>query len=322
MYRIHANDGIDASGKAALEQLGCVVTTEKIPQDQLPSFLENNQVHGLLVRSATTARQDLIDQCPTLRFIGRGGVGIDNIDAAYAREKGLTVFNTPGASSQAVAELVMSHVFAAARGLYASGNTMPSHGQTEFEQLKKAWSKGMELRGKTLGIIGFGRIGQSLASYALGCGMKVVAADVMMNEPCPISIHIGNQEVQVMVPILPLADVLKCSDVVSVHVPKQKDGSAVLGLNELRQLPKGAIVVNTSRGGVIEEDAILECLNDGHLRAACLDVFVGEPVPNEALLQHAAVIATPHIGASTSEAQERIGLEIAQQVKLLLDQES
>ncbi|MFM7310408.1 MAG: NAD(P)-dependent oxidoreductase, partial [Flavobacteriales bacterium] len=271
MYRIHANDGIDATGKAALEQLGCVVSTDKIPQQELSAYLEANQVQGLLVRSATTARQDFIDQCPTLRFIGRGGVGIDNIDAAYAREKGLVVFNTPAASSQAVAELVMSHVFAAARGLYLSGGTMPGQGQAEFESLKKSLSKGMELRGKTMGIIGFGRIGQSLASYALGCGMHVIATDQMMSDSCGITLSVAGQPVIVQVPIVPLNDLLAQAHVVSVHVPKQKDGSAVLGLNELTLMRKGSIVVNTSRGGVIDEDALLQKLNDGHLRVACLD---------------------------------------------------
>lgn len=320
MIRIHANDGIDAAGKVALEQLGCEVTTDKIAQDDLTNYINTHQVQGLLVRSATTAREALVDACPTLRFIGRGGVGIDNIDAAYARSKGITVFNTPAASSQAVAELVMSLIFAASRGVYTAGHIMPSHGQTEFEKLKKALSKGMELRGKTLGIIGFGRIGQSLASYALGCGMRVVATDREISTAREIHVELGGQLIPVSIPMCSLTELLSQSDVVSVHVPKQPDGSAVLGLNELMQLPKGAIVVNTSRGGVIDEDALLQCLNAGHLRAACLDVFIGEPKPRLDLLQHPAVIATPHIGASTSEAQERIGLEIAQQVKSILEQ--
>jgi D-3-phosphoglycerate dehydrogenase / 2-oxoglutarate reductase len=175
--KILANDGIDETGKQALEALGCIVITEKVKQEELADAIQSQGYEGLLVRSATTARQDLIDACPGLKFIGRGGVGIDNIDAEYARSKGVDVFNTPASSSQAVAELVMAHLFASARGIYDAGTHMPSSGAEQFETLKKKYAKGIELRGKTLGIVGFGRIGQSLASYALGCGMKVLAHD-------------------------------------------------------------------------------------------------------------------------------------------------
>ncbi len=313
--KILANDGIDATGKKALEIMGCTVVNEKVAQENLAQIINQEKFDGLLVRSATTARKELIDACPDLKFIGRGGVGIDNIDAEYARSKGIDVFNTPASSSQAVAELVMSLVFAAARGVYDSGRHMPEKGFVEFESLKKKYSKGFELRGKTMGIVGFGRIGQALAAYAIGCGMRVVANDMTPDDHKTLTLDIGGQDVRVNIPIMPFHALLQASDIVSLHVPKQKNGSAVIDREEFQYIRKGAILVNTSRGGVIDEAALLEHLDNGHLRAACLDVFVGEPKPSDKLLAHPGVISTPHIGASTVEAQERIGLEIADNVK-------
>jgi len=317
--KILANDGIDAAGKKALEAMGCTVVTTNVPQAELAMAINNEGYDGLLVRSATTARKDLIDACPNLKFIGRGGVGIDNIDAEYARSKGLIVFNTPGSSSQAVAELVMSFMFAAARGMYDSGRNMPQNGATEFASLKKKYSKGIELRGKTLGIVGFGRIGQSLASYALGCGMKVVAFDIMIQDAHKlIQLDIAGNKVDVNVPMVSMDQLLEQSDFISLHVPKQANGEAVIGRKEFEKIKQGAVLINTARGGVIDEEELLVQLNNGHIRAACLDVFVGEPTPNTALLQHPAILATPHIGASTVEAQERIGLEIAERVREIM----
>jgi D-3-phosphoglycerate dehydrogenase / 2-oxoglutarate reductase len=281
----------------------------------LAHAIQKNGYDGLLVRSATTARQELIDVCPGLKFIGRGGVGIDNIDAVYARSKGIDVFNTPASSSQAVAELVMAMMFAAARGTYDAGTHMPGSGSTQFEALKKKYAKGIELRGKTLGIIGFGRIGQSLASYALGCGMKVIAHDRLDVQSVEVQLQIADQNIAVSVPCVSFEQVLQQADFISLHVPKQANGEAVIGNNEFGMLKKECILINTSRGGVIDEEALIAALDAGLLRYGCLDVFVGEPKPNAALLRHPSIISTPHIGASTVEAQERIGLEIADNVK-------
>jgi D-3-phosphoglycerate dehydrogenase len=256
-------------------------------------------------------RRDIIDGCPNLKFVGRGGVGIDNIDAAYAKEKGLLVFNTPASSSQSVAELAMSMMFAASRFVYASGSTMPNVGQEQFADLKKSYSKGIELRGKTLAIVGFGRIGQSLASYAIGCGMNVIASDRTDHSFTEINVSIANQIVKVQVPHVSLTEALNKADFISLHVPKQPNGDAVIGERELSLMKSSAVIINTSRGGVINEDALLQALNNKSLRCACLDVFENEPTPRKDLLEHPMVIATPHIGASTAEAQERIGLEIA-----------
>ncbi len=316
--KILANDGIDATGKKALELMGCTVVTEKVAQENLAAAINDENYVGVLVRSATTVRKEVVDACPNLKFIGRGGVGIDNIDAEYARSKGVDVFNTPGSSSQAVAELVIASMFAAARGVYDSGTHMPVKGAIEFETLKKKYAKGFELRGKTLGIIGFGRIGQALAAYALGCGMRVIAHDRTSDDHKTIVLDIAGHDVPVNVPYQPFHATLSQSDFISLHVPKQANGAAVIDAEEFQYIKKGAVLINTSRGGVIDEKALIENLDSGHISFACLDVFVGEPKPNEALLKHPKVIATPHIGASTMEAQERIGLEIAENVKRVM----
>lgn len=312
--KILANDGISAAGKTKLEAHGFTVVTDHVPQAQLIQAINDNDYVGLLVRSATTARKDLIDNCPNLRFIGRGGVGMDNIDVEYARSKGLHVFNTPASSSLSVAELVMAHMFDMARSLYDSNRRMPVDGVTQFAALKKKYGKGMELRGKTLGIIGFGRIGRAVASYALGCGMRVVAHDHNVTQaPVSVDIH-GYGSVDVQVEMLDLAALLQQSDMITLHVPKQSGGAAVLGANELAQCKRGVLLVNTARGGSIDEEALLGALTSGWVGAAALDVFENEPTPRQSLLEHPKLSLTPHIGAATEEAQDRIGAELADEI--------
>lgn len=313
---ILANDGISPSGEQALRAAGHTLFTDFIDADQLEAFIHENAIDGILVRSATKVRQPLIDACPTLKFIGRGGVGMDNIDVEYARNQGLAVFNTPAASSQSVAELVMGHLFSLARFQHDSNRQMPAKGSGEFKSLKKAYGKGTELRGKTLGIVGFGRIGRSLASYALGCGMHVVAHDPFVADG-NVDVTVGGQTLTIDCPRLELNELLATSDMVSVHVPAQADGSAVIGAAELASMKAGSFVVNAARGGSVDEDALLEALESGHLGGAGLDVFVGEPSPRADVLAHPKLALTPHIGAATSEAQDRIGLELAAQIEAL-----
>jgi D-3-phosphoglycerate dehydrogenase / 2-oxoglutarate reductase len=307
-----ANDGISAAGAQAISESGHFeLDLHSIPQADLAAYIQEKKVAVLLVRSATKVRKDLIDACPSLQVIVRGGVGVDNIDVEYAKSKGLTVYNTPASSSQSVAELTFGMMFSMARGLYDADRNMPISGGTEFNALKKKYGKGTELRGKTLGIVGFGRIGRSLAEYALGCGMHVLAFDPYASET-QVHLNIAGQTVSVNVPrSSSLIEMLPNCHYVSLHVPKQADGSAVLGAAELSLLPKGAMVVNCARGGVIDEGALLEALNCGHLSAAALDVFENEPTPRTDLLQHPKLISTPHVGAATQEAQDRIGEEIA-----------
>lgn len=310
---ILANDGISPSGLNALKNGGHTVYTDFIEADQLESFINTHAIDGILVRSATKVRQALMDACPTLKFVGRGGVGMDNIDVAYGREKGLTVFNTPAASSQSVAELVMGHIFSLSRSLHASNRTMPVEGSENFKALKKAYGKGPELRGKTLGIIGFGRIGRSLAAYALGCGMKVVANDTYATDG-NVDLEIGDLSFSIECPLVSMDEILRASDVVSLHIPAQSDGSAVIGKAQLDQMKPGALLINAARGGVLDEDALISSLNSGHLSGAALDVFVGEPAPRADILSHPGLSLTPHTGAATGEAQDRIGLELASQI--------
>lgn len=306
--KILANDGISDLGKSLLENAGFTVLTQKVNQEDLANYMVNEQVSALLVRSATTARKELIDACPNLKLIGRGGVGMDNIDVAYAREKGLTVINTPASSSQSVAELVMGQMFSISRFLNDSYKNIETG---DFSTLKKNYAKGVELRGKTLGIIGFGRIGQSLASYALGCGMKVKAVNI---KPCEVKIPVlvNDETIYVTVnAVQNLHDILGECDYLSLHVPKQENGNAVIGKNEFALMKKGVRIVNAARGGVINENDLLEALDQNIVSYAALDVFENEPNPMKALLSHPRIACTPHIGAATLEAQDRIGEELA-----------
>ncbi len=315
--KILANDGIAPIGKTNLEKAGFTVITETVPQDKLIQAINDNNYVGIVVRSATKVRKDIIDACPNLKLIGRGGVGMDNIDVAYAKEKGLFVINTPASSSQSVAELVMAHLFGAVRFLYDANRQMPVKGLTDFGGLKKKYGKGLELRGKTIGIIGFGRIGQSVAKYALGCGMNVVAFDPFLGK-ASIVVEVANQKVTVEIKTISLDELLAKSDFISLHVPAPKDGFAVLGTTEFDKMKKGVIIVNAARGGVVDENALIENLNSGKVAHAAIDVFTNEPTPRQDLLSHPKISLTPHIGAATEEAQDRIGEELAEQIIKLL----
>lgn len=315
--KILANDGISASGKAKLEANGFTVDTNTIPQENLAQGINEGGYVGVLVRSATKVRREHMDACPNLKLIGRGGVGMDNIDVQYGRDKGLHVINTPAASSISVAELAMGAMFSMARFTFDSSRKLVN-GEADFKALKKSYSKGSELRGKTLGIIGFGGIGQELAKYALGCGMNVVYNTRGANDSVTLKIDIANTSVDVTLNRSSLDDLLSQADFISCHVPKQADGSAVLGASEMALMKDGVCLVNTSRGGSIDEDALINALNNGKVKAACLDVFVGEPNPRADILSHPKILSTPHIGGSTVEAQDRIGVELADQIINLL----
>lgn len=306
--KILANDGISNEGKVALEKAGYTVVTETVYQGDLIHAINSENYEILLVRSATTVRKEVIDACPNLKLIGRGGVGMDNIDVAYALEEGRKVINTPASSSQSVAELVMGQLFSISRFLHDSYKNMETG---DFKALKKAYAKGVELRGKKLGIIGFGRIGQALASYALGCGMEVIAYNI---DTCPteIPVKIGGNIIQVQVSLYTdLNKLLAECDYISLHVPKQKNGEAVLGAAQFASMKKGMRIANASRGGVIDEDALLAALEAGQVSNIALDVYENEPNPRKDLLNHPKIACTPHIGAATLEAQDRIGLELA-----------
>lgn len=314
--KILANDGISQSGINALEQSGFEVITTKVAQEQLINYINQHQIDAVLVRSATTVRKEVIDTCPSIKLIGRGGVGMDNIDVAYAKEKGIHVINTPAASSASVAELVFAHLFTGVRFLYDANRSMPLDGDTKFNELKKAYAKGIELRGKTLGIIGLGRIGQEVAKIALGCGMEVIAHDKYIDTAI-IKVSLFNgQSIDVQINSIPFEELLKKSDFISLHVPAQKE--YIIGQAEMEQMKDGAGIINAARGGVIDEVALLKALDSGKLSFAGLDTFVDEPTPAVQVLMHPKVSLSPHIGAATLEAQDRVSTELAEQIISLL----
>ena len=310
--KVLANDGIATSGVVALENAGFEVILKTIAQEQLINFINENKVDVLLVRSATKVRQDLIDACSSLKIIGRGGVGMDNIDVDYAKNKGIKVINTPAASSHSVAELVFAHLFGMVRFLHDSNQNMPLEGDLKFKELKKAYAKGVELRGKTLGILGFGRIGQATAKVALGVGMKVVAFDPFIDSAHIELEFFDKQCVNFTIDTISKEDVLKQADFISLHVPAQDD--YVISTREFEIMKEGAGIVNAARGGVIDEVALIKAIKNGKISNAALDVFENEPSPEIQLLMNKNISLTPHIGAATKEAQNRIGEELATQI--------
>lgn len=308
--KILANDGIAANGKEALEAAGHEVLETKVAQEQLADYIVENKVDVLLVRSATKVREDMIDiVAEQLKMIGRGGVGMDNIDVEYARNKGIYVFNTPASSSQSVAELVMAHLWGMVRFLHDSNRQMPLEGETKFKDLKKAYGKGIELQGKTLGIIGCGRIGQALAKMAVGIGMNVICHDHNGNNVDITLTFANGASIDYSVENVSMDDLLAKSDFISIHVSGA--GKCIIGEPEMKKMKAGSFLVNTARGGSIDEVALLSQLEDGHIAGAALDVFVNEPTPAMQVLMNRYVSLSPHIGAATKEAQDRIAMEIA-----------
>ena len=315
--KILANDGLDQSGIDALTEKGFEVITTKVPQEFLVEYINENNIRTVLVRSATQIRKELIDACPSIEIIGRGGVGMDNIDVDYARSKNIHVINTPSASSESVAELVFAHLFSGARFLQDSNRKMPITGDSEFAKLKKSYEKGIELRSKTIGIIGMGRIGQEVARIALGLGMRVIAADNNVGRASIKVKFYNNQFINVDIETEPLEGVLRHADFITLHVPAQKDGY-MIGEKEFAMMKDGVAVVNCSRGGVIDEEALILALDSGKVAFAGLDVFINEPTPSKQILSHPKISLTPHTGASTVEAQDRIGLSLAEQICSIL----
>jgi D-3-phosphoglycerate dehydrogenase len=270
------------------------------------------------VRSATQVRKELIDECPILEIIGRGGVGMDNIDVDYAESKNIRVISTPAASSSSVAELVFAHLFSGARFLQDSNRKMPLLGDTGFADLKKSYAKGVELQGKTLGIIGMGRIGQEVARMGLGLGMRVIAADNSIGKANIKVKFYNNQFINVDIETEPLEDILRHSDFITLHIPPQIDG-CMIAAEEISKMKEGVVIVNCSRGGIVDEKDLLEGLNSGKIAFAGLDVFEHEPTPSKDILNHPNISLTPHTGASTIEAQDRIGISLAEQICSILE---
>jgi len=315
MIKILANDGIDANGKKILEEAGFTVITDKIAQENL--ITELNNFDAILVRSATKVRKELIDACPNLKLVGRGGVGMDNIDIEYAKNKGIKIVNTPASSSVSVAELVFAHIFSAARLIQITNRVMPNEGNTKFNDLKKVASNGIELQGKTMGIFGFGRIGQEVAKMAIGLGMQVLAFDPYV-EKVDLSLNLPalglNSRIKVTINTVSDESVLTHADFITFHLPFNEGDKAIVDAEKMAKMKRGVGLVNCSRGGVISEVDLLAALNSGQVGFAGLDVFEKEPPVNTDILKHDNVSLSPHIGGSTKEAQNRIGIELAEKV--------
>ena len=309
MAKVLINDGIHPTGERMMKEAGLEVVNQTIPQDELAARLP--EFNAICVRSATKVRQDLIDQCPNLKVIARGGVGLDNIDVAYAREKGLEVYNTPAASSRSVAELAITHMLNVSRNIHKANREMPQKGNSDFKALKKAYAKGVELEGKTMGIIGFGRIGRELASIGLGMGMNIMPVDLVVDS-AKIPVGPKSANLHMDIPVVTMDDMLAKADYISLHVPSTN--RPILGADEMAKMKDGVVLVNTARGGSIDEDALKANMTNGKVKAAGLDVFVGEPKPREDILALENASFSPHIGAATAEAQEKIGIELAEQI--------
>jgi D-3-phosphoglycerate dehydrogenase len=312
MKRILINDGIHPTGLKMLQDAGFECVTDKIETEDLVGSL--NAFDAILVRSATKVREEAIKASPNLKLIGRGGVGLDNIDVDYAKAQNIAVVNTPAASSRSVAELAMGHLFSIVRFLPKMNKAMDKDGVSDFKSLKKEASKGTELYGKTLGLIGFGRIGRETASIALGCGMKVLAYDPYIQDATvSVKLHPDYEgSVDVTIKTISKEELLKQSDFVSLHIPGGQ--GYVLDENEFNLMKEGAGLVNCARGGTVSEKALLKAIEDGKVKYVATDVFETEPPEDDTVLRLPQVGLSPHIGASTVEAQERVGIELAEQV--------
>lgn len=291
--KILITDGLSKEGQKILKEAGIDFDIQFYELKDLINVIPNYD--GILVRSATNVPKEVIDTGKNLKLIARGGAGIDNIDHKYAKSLGIPVLNTPAANSHSVAELVVAHLFALARFIPLANITM-----REGKWEKKSFAKGIELAGKTIGIIGFGKIGQIVAKLALGIGMKVLAYDTI------------EIKTDLDVKIVGFEELLKNSDFITLHTPKQPQ--PLIGAKEIDMMKPGVLIINCARGGVIDEKALLNGLNSGKVGGAGLDVYSQEPPFNLELIRHPRVSATPHIGASTIEAQDRVGVEIAQKI--------
>ncbi len=314
--KVLANDGISESGISKLEEYGFSVDLTKVAQEQLVDYINANSITSLLVRSATQVRKDIIDNCPSLKIIGRGGVGMDNIDVDYAKSKGLKVINTPAASSKSVAELVFSHLFSCVRFLHESNRSMPLDGDSKFKDLKKSYAKGTELSGKTLGIIGFGRIGQEVAKIGIGIGMNVIFFDKFNKEVSLTIDFFDGQSNTFKLSSSSYENLLKSSDFITVHIPASD--KYIIDSNEFSLMKNGVGVLNLSRGGILNEDELIKNIETGKVGFAGIDTFENEPKPSIKILMNSSISLTPHIGAATNEAQDRIGVELADKINEIL----
>lgn len=307
-----ANDGISGKGVQLLKDSDITVLETRVSPEHLSNFINDNQVDVLLVRSATQVRKNLIDECPNLKIIGRGGIGMDNIDVEYAIDKGIYIINTPKASCKSVAELVFAHFFSLARCLHDSNRLMPLEGETKFNALKKSYQNAVELSGKTLGVIGMGNIGIEVIKIGISLGMKILAYNRTSKTENIQLTFFDNQSLNFEIKSVTLDEVLKNSDFITMNIGKTKD--YLIDYKELEQMKDGVYIANTARGGIINEVALIDAIENGKVAGAALDVFEKEPKPELEILMNPALSLSPHVGGNTIDAQNRIGEELAQQI--------
>ncbi|WP_284464085.1 D-2-hydroxyacid dehydrogenase [Chryseobacterium sp.] len=311
--KVLANDGISKAGERTLKEAGIEVLDNRVAQDHVINFINDNNVDVLLVRSATKVRQDLIDACPSLKIIGRGGIGMDNIDVEYAKSKGIKIINTPTASSKSVAELVFGHFLSLARFLHESNRLMPLEGETHFNAMKKSFSNAYELSGKTLGVIGFGSIGQEVIKIGISLGMKIqVLTRSPKTEVLTLNFFDGQSVNFEITSTNDMETFLKEADFISINTPKTNE--YIIDTPQFEKMKDGVYIVNTARGGVINEVTLIDFIDSGKVAGAALDVFENEPSPELPLLMNPALSLSPHVGGNTVDAQEKIGIELAEQI--------
>lgn len=311
--KVLANDGISKAGELALQEVGIEILDNRVAQDHVINFINENNVDVLLVRSATKVKQDIIDACPSLKIIGRGGIGMDNIDVEYAKSKGIQVINTPNASSKSVAELVFGHFFSLARFLHESNRLMPLEGETHFNAMKKSFSNAYELSGKTLGVIGFGSIGQEVVKMGIALGMKVSVLTRKVKTKTLTLDFFDGQSVHFEVTSTTDSDeFLSNADFISINTPQTNE--YIIDAAQFEKMKDGVYIVNTARGGVINEVTLIDYIESGKVAGAALDVFEREPNPEVLLLMNPSLSLSPHVGGNTVDAQEKIGVELAEQI--------
>ncbi|KAA2222729.1 D-2-hydroxyacid dehydrogenase [Chryseobacterium sediminis] len=311
--KVLANDGISKAGENALKEAGIEILDNRVAQDHVINFINDNNVDVLLVRSVTKVRQELIDACPGLKIIGRGGIGMDNIDVEYAKSKGIKVINTPTASSKSVAELVFGHFISLARFLHESNRLMPLEGDTHFSAMKKSFSNAYELSGKTLGVIGFGSIGQEVIKIGIALGMNVtVLTRSPKTEVLTLNFFNGQSVNFEITSTNDMDAFLKDADFISINTPKTNE--YIIDTPQFEKMKDGVYIVNTARGGVINEVTLIDFIESGKVAGAALDVFENEPSPELPLLMNPALSLSPHVGGNTVDAQEKIGIELAEQI--------
>lgn len=312
MIKILANDGLASVGVNMLTEAGIKISLDRIPQEKLIDEINKEKYDAILVRSTTKLNREFIEKCPTVKLIARVGAATDNIDVEYALEKGIKVLSTPMESAPSVAELAFAHLFSLSRKLFASNRNLPQG--NNFHELKQKYNQGIELQNKTLGIIGFGRVGQEVAKRALGLGMNVIATDPFVAD-ATLKLLIPNyQDIYISMRTVNQEQVLKNSDFITLHLPLPFNKKPIINKEQIDLMKDGVILINVSKGDLINEDDVIDALDSGKIAGAGIDAFSNEPHPNEKLLKHLNVSVTPHLGGATIEAQERISITLAKEL--------